>query len=278
MKLRPTGVYRLPSRLDRLIPRIRISNQEAYNARPVVEEYASANYLHPPERTILNLVAEVIQNGKMLDIGVGGGRTTLHFAPVVQEYLGIDYAENMIQACWQRFHPLPPNVSFKVGDAKDLSAFRSGYFDFVLASFNCIDYSISHDERLKTLQEMKRVCRKGGLVSFSAHNLLYGDLFKIRLDKNLSRAASAFYQYLWLRILNGDPTRLTQGDYAWIRDEAHAFSLTTYYIKPRKQVEQLEALGFENIRIFRLDGREVATGSDLSTLRDGWLYYLGTVN
>ena len=265
------------TRLDRLIPRFWLSNREAYNARHVVEEYASANYLHPPEQTILNLAAEVIKNGKMLDIGVGGGRTTLHFAPLVQEYLGIDYAGNMIKACWQRFHPLPPNVSFKVGEAKDLSAFRSGYFDFVLASFNCIDYSASHDERLKTLQEMKRVCRKGGLVSFSTHNLLYGDLFKIRLDKNPSRAASAFYQFLWLRILNGDRARHTKGDYAWIRDEAHAFSLRTYYIKPCKQVEQLEALGFENIRIFRLDGCEVAAGSDLSRLRDGWLYYLATV-
>jgi ubiquinone/menaquinone biosynthesis C-methylase UbiE len=276
MKLRETGPYRVLSGLHRLIPRFWLSNREAYNATHVVQEYASATYLHPPERTILNLVAGVIKGGKMLDIGVGGGRTTLHFAPLVHEYVGIDYAEKMIEACHQRFRPPPPNVLFKVAEAKDLRAFRSGYFDFVLASFNCIDYSASHDDRLKTLQEMRRVCRNGGLVCFSTHNLLYGELFKIKLDKNPSRAAAALYQHLWLLILNGDRTRLTKRDYAWIRDEAHAFSLKTYYIKPLKQVEQLEALGFENIRIFRLDGSEVAPGSDLSALRDGWLYYLCT--
>jgi ubiquinone/menaquinone biosynthesis C-methylase UbiE len=258
------------------MPRFWISNQAAYNAKQVVEEYACATYLHPPEQTILNLVAGSIKNGKMLDVGVGGGRTTLHFAPLVEEYIGIDYAERMIEACQRRFRPVPPNVSFRIGEAKDLSAFRSGYFDFVLASFNCIDYSASHDDRLKALQEMRRVCRKGGLVCFSTHNLLYGDLFKIRFDKNPFRAASAIYQYLWLLILNAGRKRFASRDYAWIRDEAHAFSLKTYYIKPLKQVEQLEELGFEDVRIFRLDGSEVAAGSDLGTLRDGWLYYLCT--
>lgn len=261
-----------------LIPRFWISNRQAYNGKQVVQEYAAATYLHPPEQTILNLVAGFIKNGKMLDIGVGGGRTTLHFAPVVNEYIGIDYAEKMIEACHQRFRPVPPNVSFKVGDANDLSAFGSGHFDFVLASFNCIDYSASHDGRLKTLQEMRRVCRKGGLVCFSTHNLLYGDLFKIRLDKNPFRAGSAIYQYLWLLILNGGRKRFANTDYAWIRDEAHAFSLKTYYITPLKQVEQLKELGFANIRIFRLNGCEVVAGSDLCALKDGWLYYLCRVS
>jgi ubiquinone/menaquinone biosynthesis C-methylase UbiE len=277
MKSRQPGPYRMVSYLNGLIPRFWISNQEAYNARQVVQEYASATYLHPPEQTILNLVAGFIKNGKMLDIGVGGGRTTLHFAPLVEEYIAIDYAEKMIEACHQRFRPVPPNVSFRIGEAKDLSAFRSGYFDFVMASFNCIDYSASHDDRLKTLQEMRRVCRKGGLVCFSTHNLLYGDLFKIRLDKNPFRAASAIYQYLWLLVLNGDRKRPADRDYAWIRDEAHAFSLKTYYIRPLKQVEQLKEVGFEDVRIFGLDGREIAAGSDLRALKDAWLYYLCTV-
>lgn len=277
MKLRQTELYRLVSLGSNLIPRFWLSNQQAYNARQVVREYASAAYLHPPEQTILSLVAGSIKNGKMLDIGVGGGRTTLHFAPLVEEYIGIDFAEKMIEACRQRFRPSPSNVSFKVGDAKDLSAFRSGYFDLILASFNCIDYSASHADRLKTLQEMRRVCRKGGLVCFSAHNLLYDGLFRIKFDRNPFRTASSVYRYLWMLALNGGGKRFAGRDYAWIRDEAHAFSLKTYYIHPLKQVEQLKGLGFEAIRIFRLDGREVTAGSELVAVRDGWLYYLCTV-
>ena len=35
----------------------------------------------------------------MLDIGVGTGRTTMHFAGLVKEYVGVDYSSALIQAC-----------------------------------------------------------------------------------------------------------------------------------------------------------------------------------
>jgi ubiquinone/menaquinone biosynthesis C-methylase UbiE len=43
---------------------------------------------------------------KMLDIGVGRGRTTMHFAQAAEEYWAIDYSEEMIAACRERFRDL----------------------------------------------------------------------------------------------------------------------------------------------------------------------------
>jgi ubiquinone/menaquinone biosynthesis C-methylase UbiE len=48
---------------------------------------------------------------KMLDIGVGRGRTTMHFAQAAEEYWAIDYSEETIAACRERFR----DVSNKVG-------------------------------------------------------------------------------------------------------------------------------------------------------------------
>jgi ubiquinone/menaquinone biosynthesis C-methylase UbiE len=62
----------------------------------------------------------------MLDIGVGGGRTTKYFFPLAKEYVGIDYSPEMIQACKKKF----PELRFEVADVRNLSLFGDGHFDF----------------------------------------------------------------------------------------------------------------------------------------------------
>lgn len=254
-----------------------VSNKATFNATQITTFYAKYTGLQKPEQTILSLVGETIKNGRMLDIGVGGGRLTHYFAPLVNEYIGIDYAENMVEFCKQQFHSKPPNISFQLCDARDMSIFRDAYFDFVLASFNCIDY-VSHTDRIKILNEMKRVSKIGGLVCFSAHNLVsVQDLFKLQLPINPFKVPRTIYRYASLLSLNEGKKQLINKDYAIINDGAHDFGLKTYYIKPIKQIEQIEALEFKNIRIFSLvDGKEVAGRSELSSLKDPWLYYLCT--
>jgi ubiquinone/menaquinone biosynthesis C-methylase UbiE len=43
---------------------------------------------------------------KMLDIGVGDGRTTMHFAQAAEEYWAIDYSQVMIAAYRKSFEML----------------------------------------------------------------------------------------------------------------------------------------------------------------------------
>jgi len=54
----------------------------------------------------------------------------------VGEYIGVDYSAEMIAACCQKF----PDLVWQVADARNLEQFADNYFDFILFSFNGIDY------------------------------------------------------------------------------------------------------------------------------------------
>ena len=75
-----------------LLPAIKLErNGNIWENDSIVKEYSIQTTLHKPEQTILNILKPILPNMKMLDIGVGAGRTTIQFAPLVKEYIGIDY-------------------------------------------------------------------------------------------------------------------------------------------------------------------------------------------
>lgn len=143
------------------------SNKKIYTARSIVRHYTRLSLLQPAEQMILELLQGQLSSMKMLDIGVGGGRTTQHFSKLAMEYVGIDYSTNMIAACQKRFSASSQVVMFEVCDARDMSRFRDNSFDFILFSFNGIDY-VSHTDRLKVFQEVSRVAKPGAYFSFQA--------------------------------------------------------------------------------------------------------------
>src|SRR2546423_13692484 len=132
-----------------------INNKDVSPLPGVAGEYARQSNLYPPEETILRFMLPILPRTRMLDLGVGGGRTTLHFAKWAREYIGTDYSENMIGECRRRFSAYPDHISFAVCDARSMEMFASGFFDFVLFSFNGIDY-VAHADRLKILKEIRR--------------------------------------------------------------------------------------------------------------------------
>ena len=119
--------------------------KSTFEAENIVRGYTAMDRLQKPEQTILSLLRERLGYMKMLDIGVGGGRTTVHFAPLVRQYVGVDYAANMVKACEERFSDREDHISFGEADARYMNQFPAGSFDFVLFSYNGID-NISHDD------------------------------------------------------------------------------------------------------------------------------------
>ncbi|MFM7437842.1 MAG: class I SAM-dependent methyltransferase, partial [Snowella sp.] len=93
------------------------NNQKTYAASSIVKYYAHLKALQPAEETVLAWLKKQSFTMKMLDLGVGGGRTTQYFAPLVEEYIGIDYSPEMIASCKQRFSLTNLSLSFEVGDA-----------------------------------------------------------------------------------------------------------------------------------------------------------------
>ena len=114
-------------------------NREVYELKETVERFAVQSHLQKPEQTVFDMFQSSFANMTILDIGVGGGRTTCHFAPVAKKYVAIDYAENMIQACDQRFGEVYQRACFEVCDVRDMSRFEDDYFD-VICAFNSLDH------------------------------------------------------------------------------------------------------------------------------------------
>jgi SAM-dependent methyltransferase len=102
----------------------------------------------------------------LLDLGVGGGRTTPYLSDLASSYVGVDYAEEMIRVCRGKY----PSLQFEMADAADLSRFADGFFDAIVFSFNGMDYLAPDKSRQQCLRECHRVLKPGGVFIFSSHN------------------------------------------------------------------------------------------------------------
>lgn len=279
----------------------RESSYDYFARADVVSEYASFEFLLSPEKTILDELRPMLGRARMLDIGVGAGRTTIHFAPLVREYVGIDVSPTMIDACRKRFSGTSRNTSFEIADVRDLRGFDSASFDFVLFSFNGIDTVGGKADRLRALDEIHRVCRTGAPFCFSSSNMRFAvarssitaslrmclhSQHKIGLLQPAQLRKVVAESRRWKR-LNPALRALAARGEGIIVEERRRFeyfekfysrpreriSVEKYYIEPREQLGQLAAAGFCDARIYLPDGHEVDEAARIVN-RSWWLYYL----
>lgn len=251
-------------------------DREAYEDPGVVAEYASAGELQPPEQAILGVLDAELADARVLDIGVGGGRTTGHLAGRVREYVGLDYSHGMVEACRERF----PDLRFLVGDVRELHDLEDDRFDVVLFSFNGID-ELTPADRRQAFAEMHRVVRPGGQVAFSTYNLQTLDHARLAVRRQLSynpaRLARNLVKWARLRFVYNRHVyggRLDGLTATVIRDYIYGRFLPTHYVRPDEQVAQLRT-GYTDVRVFALDGSELDL-QELGGVTDHWLYYLAT--
>ncbi len=251
------------------------ANGVVYAARDVVETFSTLEGLQQAERTILGLFRNAWAGWDFLDVGVGAGRTTPHFAPLVKSYVGLDYSEGMIRACREKFGHLEKHWQFLVCDARRMSVCTGQTFDFVLFSYNGIDY-VGHEDRLQILREIRRVLRPGGWLCFSSHNLRFlSRLFRLHFSVSPRRMWHLLQKYRLLRAHNPNHAELQRCQFAVINDGALDFRLQTYYIAPEAQIAQLEETGFQTPRIVSGDrGQELSLAMVAKSGKDCWLYYV----
>jgi len=253
-------------------------NKELYKRHDIVQSYVNNNGLALPEKTIFALLSNALPQMRMLDIGIGGGRTTYYFVPLVKDYVGTDYAEEMIVACKERFSK-EKELSFYTCDVRDMSIFPDSSFDFILFSFNGLDY-ISHKDRLKALKDIQRVAKKDALFCFSSHNIEYlHKLFELKslIGWNPKKSIRKIKKWQKLRKMysNEEYQKLKSSQYSFFLDGSHDFSLKTYYIKPAYQIQQLENNGFSDIQLYSLaTGEKIDRKIDLNKIDDAYIYYL----
>jgi SAM-dependent methyltransferase len=142
-------------------------NQSAWSEPKTLRWFAGyEGFSDPGERSALAQVRDVCAGEPILDLGVGAGRTTPLLRAISADYIGIDFAQPMVDVCRGKY----PDARIEWGDARDLTRFDDGTFGLVCFSWNGID-AVDHDDRARVLREVHRVLRPGGFFAFSTHNM-----------------------------------------------------------------------------------------------------------
>jgi SAM-dependent methyltransferase len=229
------------------------------------------------ERAILARLGDVLSGVRLLDIGVGAGRTAPAFSAACARYVGIDSAEGMIRHCRQAL----PDLDFRHCDARDLGIFQAASFDVVWFTFNGIDY-VPPADRVRVLREMVRVLAPGGTLVFSSHNLNAppappGLWPAWRTGGSLVRRGVSNVRRLGTHLMGHVNYRVRQRqqewgeDHAFLVDTAHGYRLLTCFVSPPHQVARLQELGLVDVTVMAKDGTPVAADAGSA---DTWLFYM----
>jgi 2-polyprenyl-3-methyl-5-hydroxy-6-metoxy-1,4-benzoquinol methylase len=265
------------------------TNLQTYDAPEVAAHYAALDYLTPCE---LLLFETYIRPGSaILDLGVGGGRTTTFLRCRASRYVGADNATAMIRACRAKF----PGLEFMLADASDLAAFPNASFDAVVFAFNGIDYVLPESSRRSCFEHVRRLLKAGGVFIFSSHNpraVLVRPSWSQERLRRIARRGSGDQRILYTlflavlssvrlllactqsacmtmpRLLKRIPSATFWRGQGTLVDSVHG-GLLTHYSTPARVVAELTALHLQPERILGDDFPQ--TGHTYTT---DWYYYV----
>lgn len=239
-----------------------------------VEHYSRRADLSDAEQAALSSVALAATGKRILDIGVGGGRTVAALTAVSRDYLGIDNSAAMVNACRKRF----ADQQFAEMDARAMTALADASVHLAMFSCNGIGM-VSHADRLLILREVFRVLEPGGVLLFSTHNQNSPDHSvgfqwpALELSTNPARLLVRLTRFArqtsvrWLRRRRLRSLEIRTPQYSVINDVCHDYGVMLYYISLPEQRRQLESLGYaRNALAFDLAGREITLESRDSSL------------
>ena len=269
-----------------------MDQKNIYNHIRISKDYAGRDYLDKAEIRIIEELKALLPKFNMLDMGVGGGRTTRYFLPLVNSYIGADYAPNMIAECIKKFKS---KKIFEVMDVRDMGKFSDNLFDFVLFSYNGID-SFGPEDRETALAEIKRVLRNSGYFSFSTHNINWEGLYNLFTFKNMynrliNKAENAknpfsrfviFFKSVSINLrlnfqnkslnIKSHIKNLRKGGQGGLTDNSLNGKASIFYISYKSQIRELTKFGFKNITAYSVNGIKTEDENELD--KGGWIYYL----
>jgi len=245
--------------------------------RSAVLEYRQTEDLEPHERAALASISEHIRDKRILDIGIGAGRTVTGLRQISDDYIGIDYVREMVDHCRGRF----PGVRFDHVDARSMDRFDDGSFDLIVFACNGI-CMVDHAGRLQILREVHRLLAPGGFFFFSTSNVddprrdRFLELPRFDVTSNPVKAAvrgARFVGETVYRFCNRVRFRRHQvrtEEYEILNGKSHHYRTMIYFIGLEQQRRQLEEAGFQpNAAAFDLSGRAIDSGC-----RDGTLSFV----
>jgi SAM-dependent methyltransferase len=226
---------------------------------------ASEGWSDAGEQRVTELVAAEMSGKRILDLGVGAGRTVPLLRAISENYVGIDFSAPMVDVCREKH----PDARVEVGDARDLSRFDDGSFDLVVFSWNGID-AVDHDDRTLVFDEVWRVLAPDGVFLFSTHNEHGRGCGEKpwtlqRRDLRHPRHVAAVVLGFPLNLRNHRRFRSmgSVGDGWSMRNAAaHHFGLVIHYTTFEQQLAELADAGFDSIEAFGNEHAETVTSGD----------------
>ena len=154
---------------------------------PVYDRYQ--DLLEPARfRSLRSRLHERVRGDRALEVGIGTGRNLPHYPPGVA-VTGIDLSPRMLEQARKRASDLDRDVDLREMDVQEL-AFPDESFDTVFATF----VFCGVPDPVLGLDEMRRVCRKGGRMVLLEHlrpgGRLMGAVFDV-LDTVVVRVAGS---------------------------------------------------------------------------------------
>jgi SAM-dependent methyltransferase len=248
------------------------SHRDYYDAGSITRQYVRETRLQKPEQLILRELQPLLPHMRVLDVGVGAGRTVPYFGTTACDYRGFDFAPNMVTASQRLTADIVEPSRITAGDARDMRGVPDASCDLVLISYNAIDDIGGEADRFKVLAEVKRVAAPGAYFCFSSHNM------KSLTPSGASGVLSGlrrWRRYRLLRAANPGLSALRKEPRAMIHDVGMDYRFPHYYIAPSAQARQLADFGFTDVRVFSVNsGEEILDQARWDDLIDSWVYYL----
>ncbi len=232
-----------------------------------VSAYSAFEDLGLPEQRALARVLPYVLGGRILDIGIGGGRTVNALRAISRDYIGVDYVAEMVDVCRSKF----PDARFEYADARSMPQFPDASCDLIMFSWAGI-CMVDHAGRIAILKEVRRLLKKGGFFIFSSYNINSADatarFYFPEISWTFNPIKMTWSLVNWSRSsVNSLINRLKlhrfevrTDEYALINDRCHDYSTMLYYIGLENQIKQLRSANFGgDIAAFDGDGNEIVT-------------------
>jgi len=247
------------------------TNRSRYNASEYAATYSGVGaWTDDGERAAVASAASDVRGRPILDVGAGAGRMASLLRLLSDDYVAIDYADEMVR----RFRDHHPDLTVEQADARNLARWANGRFGLVVFSHNGID-SVNHEDRRVVLSEFRRVLQPNGILILSMLNKdgpafgeapwqmgRYGQPQRslperaARFAVNLLRRSRSYidvYKYWWrLRGRTED-----HGDWGIAPLLGPGAGLLVHYASLPYAVREVRAAGFDVLNAFLDNGERV---------------------
>ncbi len=108
--------------------------------------------------------------GRLIDLGCGTGRLTVHFAGKGYDCVGVDLSPEMLTGAKANADAAGVRVEWVDGNLTDLAGVPDASFDYAACLFSTLGMVRGDDNRRAAVAAMRRVLTPGGRLVLHAHN------------------------------------------------------------------------------------------------------------